>query len=147
MAPSADAFPSVAADLNLAAFHQAVIRLGHLGHHVGVVRHARLNLFLVCRIVPAVIGKKLLCAQAAKIRHSRAGQQCRLVFGGVHVQRRIEVLAQPVRQAHVVGVHVGHHHAQNRQALHRACKHLAPGFLRASVGHAAIDRSPALAHT
>ena len=144
MAPAANALPCVATDLNFSAFHKSVVRLGHLGHHVGVVRHTRLNLLLVCRIVPTVICKKSLCAGASKIRGACAGEQSRLVFGGVHVQRRVELLTQPVRQAHVIGVHVGYHHAQNGQALHGACKNLAPGFLRARVGDAAIYRGPAV---
>ena len=58
-----------------------------------------------------MICKKFLSTQAAKIRGACASQQGRLVFGGVHVQRRIELLAQPMGQAHVVRVHVGHHHS------------------------------------
>ena len=50
-----------------------------------------------------------------------------------------------MRQSHVVGVHVGDHHFQDRQALHGACKHLAPGLLRAWVGHAAVHSGPAMA--
>ena len=92
-----------------------------------------------------MVCKKFLSAQAAEIGSARAGQQGSLVFGGVHVQRRTELLAQPMGQAHVVGVHVGDHHSQDRQALHGACKHLAPGLLRAWVGHAAVHCGPAMA--
>ena len=92
-----------------------------------------------------MVCKKFLSAQAAEIGSARAGQQGRLVFGGVHVQRRIELLAKPMGQTHVVGVHVGDHHPQNGQALHGALKNLAPSFLRARVGHTTVHRGPAMA--
>ena len=50
-------------------------------------------------------------------------------------------------QTHVVRVHVGDHHPQNGQTLHRASKHLAPGLLSARVGHTAIHGGPASART
>ena len=51
-----------------------------------------------------------------------------------------------MRQAHVIGVHVRDHHAQNGQAFHGARHHLAPGFLRARIGHAAVHHGPAVSH-
>ena len=146
MAPATDAAPGATANLQLAPLHQAVICLRHSRHHLGVIRHAVFDLLLVGGVVPAMVGKKALRAQPAKVRCTCAGQQRGLVLGGTHPQWCIERLAQPVRQTHVIGVHVRDHHAQNRQTLHGAGHHLAPSFLRRRVGHAAIHHGPAVSN-
>jgi hypothetical protein len=49
-------------------------------------------------------------------------------------------------QAHVVGVHVGHQHAQDRQALQRLGFDLLPGLSGGRVVDAAVHRGPAFLH-
>ena len=52
--------------------------------------------------------------------------------------------AQPMRQAQVIGVHVGCDHAQHRQAVQTVGKHLAPLIAGLRVVQTAIDNRPAL---
>ena len=73
-------------------------------------------------------------------------QRGRLVFRGADKERRVELGTQPVRQAHVVGVHVRHQYAQDGQALHGTRKHLFPSGLGTWIGHAAIYSGPTFAH-
>jgi hypothetical protein len=51
-----------------------------------------------------------------------------------------------MRQAQVIGVHVGCDHAQHRQAVQTVGKHLAPLIAGLRVVQTAIDNGPAL-HT
>ena len=146
VAKPADAAPSVLTNFDKLAVHQAAVSLGHSGHHLAVIKNPLVHLGLVFRIVPAVGGKELLCAHTAKVRGAMGRHGGRLVFCGADQQGRFEFVAQPMRQAHVVGVHVRDQHAQNGQPFHGARKHLFPRGLRAGVGHTAIDGSPAFAH-
>ncbi len=51
---------------------------------------------------------------------------------------------QPMREAYVVGVHVGDEHAQHRQAVELRREHLLPGSDGRRVRDAAVDDGPAL---
>ena len=146
MAKATDAAPGVGAYFQDLTFHQAAVGLWHLGHHLAVIKNPFIDLLLILWIVPAIGRKELLRANAAKVRGAMCRQGGRLVFGGAHEQGRVEFLAQPVRQAHVVGMHVRHQHPQNGQALHGARKHLLPSGLCARVGDAAIYGGPAFAN-
>ena len=77
-------------------------------------------------------------SQRADARHA--------VVGGTDPKRRLPALAQPVRKPHMVRVHVGHDHPQDRQAVKFLVKNLFPLGAGGVIADAAIHHAPSL-HT
>jgi hypothetical protein len=84
-------------------------------------------------------------AVAAEAVDHLAGVARGLEVGGADPQRRLPALAQPVRQADVVGVHVGDDDAHHGQALQLVLEHLLPQRARLGPVDAAVHHRPALA--
>ena len=146
VAKAADALPNALTDAHARAVHQAHIGVGDFGHHAGVITDTGFYLCQFVRLAPAMCFEKSHCGCAAKIGQPAASEQRRLVFAGAHPQGRLPALAQPVGQAHVVGVHVRDQHAQDGQALQCLRFDLLPSLSGGGVVDAAVHRRPALLH-
>ena len=85
---------------------------------------------------------------AADAGGAAAGDPCRVPVGRADPQRAVApehapARRQPVGQPDVVRMHVGHDHAQHRQAAQVVCEHLLPGGAGGVVADAAVDDGPA----
>jgi hypothetical protein len=118
---------------------------GHRGHHIGVVVGAPADDGQRFGIGQAVRDKEVRRRFAAGQRVAAAGEHARdVVVGRADPQGCVPALAQPVGQADVVGVHVRHDHAQDRQALELVREDLLPLRARGLVRDAAVHHRPAL---
>ena len=141
--------PVVPADLQRVAVEQTAIRRRQLRHHVRVVVGARLDLRLRLLVSQAMgrhepRGRLAADRGQATARHARG-----LVIGRADPQAHLSandlpVLGEPMRQADVIGVHVGDDHAQHRQALEFVRENGLPRRAGRVVGDAAVDDAPAL---
>ena len=145
VAVAGDAAPHLAANGDGLAIEQACVAGRHRGHQAAVVALAVADLLQIARIRHAVAVKVVGQPLAAKAVDDLAGVARGHVVGAAHPQRGGPLLAQPVRQAHVVGVHVGDQHAQDGQAVQLVGKHLRPGGARFGVVDAGVDHRPAVA--
>ncbi|MNN16825.1 hypothetical protein D3C81_1299770 [compost metagenome] len=152
MAEAGDHAPArggrIGADPHRVAFHQAAVLRGQVGHQRRVVGLARAQLFLAVGIGQAMqrevrggrVAARAGAGAGAGAHHARAH-----VVAQAHPQPHAEALAQPVRQADVVGVAVGHQHAHHRQPFEFVGEDGFPVRLDGVVGNAAVDDGPALA--
>ena len=83
-------------------------------------------------------------AAAAEAGRRAAGEPGGVVVGRADPQPHAPAFGQPVRQPHVVGVHVRDDHAQHRQAVEFVREHLLPRGAGRVVADAAVDDGPAL---
>ena len=138
----------IGADAHRVAIHQAAVLRGQVGHQRWIVALARAQFFEAVGVGQAmpceVAGGKV----AAGIRsHARAARHDarRHVVAQAHPQAHVPMLAQPMRQAHVIGMAVGDQHPQHRQAVQFVGEDGFPMRLDRVVGDAAIDDRPAVA--
>ena len=121
----------------------------HGGHQVGVVAGAAPDLGQLVGVGQALCGKKCGGGFATKTGGALARDARHGVVGGADPEAAVVLcggpaLAQPVRQADVVGVHVRHHHPQNRQAFQLVGKNAFPLGFGCVVRNAAVHGGPAL---
>ena len=148
MAVAGDAVPVVASDRQHHALHQPPVLAWHGRHHAGVVVGARAHLVQRVGVGEAVVGEEACRAVAAKGRVGSAGHLRHIPVGAADPEAavacsRAPAFAQPMREADVIGVHVGADHAQHRQALQFVGEDLIPMRARGRVGDAAVHDGPA----
>ena len=146
MAVARDALPIAPADVQPHAVHQPAEAPRHLAHHAGVVVGTRAQFRqrrVVGHAVAGIEGGRMLAA--VRVADGAAGHARGVPVGGADPQPAAEAFGEPVRQADVIGVHVGADHAQHRQTLQLGGEHLLPGGAGLGVVDAAIDDGPALA--
>ena len=139
-----DAAPAVCADRQLLVIDQAAELRWHGRHHRRVVAAACPDLVLRFRIDEAVTGEEVRSAVAADTGGREAGHLRCMPVGRADPQPAVPVCGQPVRQADVVGVHVGDDDPQHRQALELLCEDLCPGGAGILVRDATINHRPAV---
>ena len=126
MAIAADAAPLVSfrprADSDRFAIQQPHIAVGNARHQVGVVAGTGFDFFNGVGIRQAMRCKKQRCAFAAEPGGRLCADASHVVVRCAHPQparigSRRPALAQPVRQANVVWMHVGADHPQDGHAF------------------------------
>ena len=144
MAVAADAGPRAPAYGQDVTIHHAPVGARHRGYQGREVAAAALDLFNGVRIIQAVLRKERRRRVAAKTGGTLGADTRHRVVGGADPQPHIPALAKPVRQPDVVRVHVGHDHAQDRQAFELIGKNVFPLRLGRVNADAAIHHAPAL---
>lgn len=146
----ADAAPALAADGDRVAVLHAPVTRRQRRHQAGEVAGTSADLLQRLGVAQPVRGEEARGALAAEGRGALGGQAGRVIVGRADphaalVLRRAPALAQPLRQADVVRVHVRHQHAQHGQAVQLVGEDLFPLRLRFVARDAAIDHRPAFA--
>jgi len=149
--------PGVAVDGDVIARHDAHEAARHFWNQAWIVGGTRADVGQRLRVGQAVAGKVAHRRVTVRVYVRTTARACvdgiapqrpqprGDVIGHRHPQRHLPALAQPMRQPHVVGMHVGDDDAQNRQAVERLVKHLLPQRFDLIARHAAIDHRPAVA--
>ena len=137
------------------AHHVAVLQAPERARHApapcpGSSWNGRGSCPATLRVGQAVRAEELRRRLAAEAGGALRRQARRVVVGRTDPQParmlgRAPALAQPVRQADVVRVHVRDQHAQDGQAFQRGGEHLLPLRLGFVPRDAAVDDGPALA--
>src|SRR3546814_772558 len=133
VAVAAHATPVAPAYRNLVTIQPEGKARGHRGHQIRVVTGALADLLLGGGIAPTMARKMVDRALATGPSALHTGVRSPLrpkpgdgVVGHRHPQRRIPALAQPRRQADMIGMHMCHQNAQHRQAVERVFEDFLP---------------------
>ena len=144
-----DDAPVAAADTDLITVQDARVARRHGRHQAGIVIGALADLFLRGRVDQSVaremVHRRLAAGAHAVAAPARGPERSHHEIRHGHPQLGVPALAQPVRQADVVGMHVRDQHAQHRQAVQFLLEHPLPQRLDLVAGDAAVDDGPALA--
>jgi len=142
-----DHLPVVFADTQHIARQQAVKLLRHGRHQFGIVRTAHADFFQRFGIGETVGAEKrhrTLAAINVALGSTLGEHAGGDVLRHGHEQRYVQALAQPGRQPHVIGMHVGDDDPQYRQTLEFGFENLPPITPEVVPRHAAIDDGPAI---